>query len=60
VFCSLFPNTIFNNGGVISVEKITTMMMDVENGREFGLFVNLEFTNNQEELTNITFTETTA
>ncbi|HWL25918.1 MAG TPA: DUF3889 domain-containing protein [Ureibacillus sp.] len=45
-------------GEKTSVEKFKLIL--VENGREFGLFVNLEFTNDKEELVNVTFTETTA
>ncbi len=45
-------------GDTTSVEKFKLILVD--NGREFGLFVDLEFTNDTEELINITFTETTA
>ncbi|CAM5223785.1 hypothetical protein UACE39S_01167 [Ureibacillus acetophenoni] len=39
------------------VEKFKLILK--EKGREFGLFVDLEFKNDTEELVNITFTETT-
>lgn len=44
-------------GQSTSVEKFKLIL--IENGREFGLFVDLKFTNDTEELINITFTETT-
>ncbi|SOC37128.1 DUF3889 domain-containing protein [Ureibacillus acetophenoni] len=44
-------------GEKTSVEKFKLIL--VQDGREFGLFVNLEFTNDTEELQNVTFTETT-
>ncbi len=44
-------------GQKTSIEKFKLIL--IENGREFGLFVDLEFTNDTEELINITFTETT-
>lgn len=44
-------------GEKTTVEKFKLILID--QGREFGLFVDLEFTNETEELKNITFTETT-
>ncbi|CAM5223635.1 hypothetical protein UACE39S_05198 [Ureibacillus acetophenoni] len=44
-------------GQSTSVEKFKLILK--EKGREFGLFVDLEFKNDTEELVNITFTETT-